>query len=276
MAVLHHLTIGAFQVVLMQDQAPGLPVRGAFPDLTDAEVALFETDPINASYTPAAVRLEDGWLLVDAGSGPNFADNSQIWQAWDEAGIAREDVSHVFISHGHADHYGGLTDADGTLILPNARYHIHRDEWAHYTDEATIAMQKARHPDFETALRTHFAAIRDHVNLVADGDEILPGITAVYAPGHSVHHTALLLESGGEALIFSADAFMNEMHIAHPTWKASVGHALNLEIQSRRKLSELAVRKGALLAGYHFTFPGLVTVTPDGQGGFNWQPISGG
>jgi len=64
-----------------------------------------------------AVRIADTFLLFDAGRGVTI----QLAKA----GIALEDISHLFITHHHFDHIGGLgdfilsdirTDYDGDVV----------------------------------------------------------------------------------------------------------------------------------------------------------------
>ena len=61
-------------------------------------------------------------VLIDAGM-PGMAD--AILTNLDKAGIRREDVSLILITHGHPDHVGSAADLKARLGVPIA---IHREE----------------------------------------------------------------------------------------------------------------------------------------------------
>jgi hypothetical protein len=42
---------------------------------------------------------------------------------------------------------------------------------------------------------------------------VLPGVHAIYAVGHTVHHTIFMINAGKESLYYNADL------AHHPTWR---------------------------------------------------------
>jgi glyoxylase-like metal-dependent hydrolase (beta-lactamase superfamily II) len=80
----------------------------------------------------AALLVEslDGLVLVDAGNG-RFApelDVGHVYEELDALGVHPWDVRCVIITHGHADHVGGLVGPRGEPAFPDARHVIHRVE----------------------------------------------------------------------------------------------------------------------------------------------------
>jgi glyoxylase-like metal-dependent hydrolase (beta-lactamase superfamily II) len=60
------------------------------------------------------VPTEDGALLVDAGYNKK---GKPILRALEAEGLAAEDVSHIFVTHGHGDHVAGLSIFAGAQVL---------------------------------------------------------------------------------------------------------------------------------------------------------------
>src|SRR5512136_2528858 len=88
-------------------------------------------------------------ILFEAGIGayldPNFRLRYGVEEAQNvllrsmaEHGVSPADVTHIFISHMHFDHAGGLLGAwqaggEPELLFPNARYHVGEAAWERAT-----------------------------------------------------------------------------------------------------------------------------------------------
>ncbi|MGH8967622.1 MAG: MBL fold metallo-hydrolase, partial [Actinomycetes bacterium] len=83
-----------------------------------------------------AIRLpRGGYALVDTGVGP--ADSpaaswapvpGHLLERLASAGIRRDDVRLVVLTHLHEDHFGWSVSPDGVPTFPNARYVVQRNE----------------------------------------------------------------------------------------------------------------------------------------------------
>lgn len=144
--------------------------------------------------------------IVDTGTSHSVA---LILTALDRLGIAREAVEHVFITHAHLDHAGGV----GRLMqeLPNARAVLHPRAAPHLiSPEKLIAASKAVYGErrYDELYGAIAPVPADRVLVTSDGQELaLAGrpFACVHTPGHALHHHCLVdLDYGA---VFTGDTF---------------------------------------------------------------------
>lgn len=273
MAATYTFELGDFQCAMIQDGgAVGAVDRiaGMFPDVpreTFESVLLehgFDLDALPFSLNVLLVYTGTHRVLVDTGEG---TDTSQLLNGFLALGIEPDDVDTIILTHGHRDHVKGIVDSDGKLIYPNARYFMWKAEWEHWLDVARQSGDPGHY------IRRHLLPIQDRMTLIETEAEIVPGIRAVHAPGHTVGHMALLLESNGERLLHIVDAAHHPIQITLTDWCPRFDTQPDLSRQTRRALVERAAWKKLLVAAYHFGFPGLGRVVErDGQ--YVWQAAS--
>src|SRR5688572_16275489 len=87
------------------------------------------------------LRHPDGLALIDTGIGhfgrPPYDVSSAIDEELDAVGVSPADVGHVVLTHLHADHAGGACRPDGSPRFPNARHHVHPDDWSFFAERRT-------------------------------------------------------------------------------------------------------------------------------------------
>lgn len=267
----HRFQVGQFDcIVFAYANNPGdidLMTR-RFPHLAPDEMEQAVRDsgaPITASMNILYIRTPDHHILVDTGQG---GDDSPLLAGLAQAGIAREAIDHIIITHGDGDHIAGITLPDGTLAFPNANYDMWKSEWDFLMDR----IEKNNDP--HDPARINLLPIRDRVSLIDHETEIAPGIRMLPMPGHKTGHSGLLLESGGERLLHIVDAAHHPMQLAHPDWSPRFDLQPELAAQTRKALFERAAREGLLVLAYHFPFPGLGYIrTEDGQ--WRWEALPG-
>jgi glyoxylase-like metal-dependent hydrolase (beta-lactamase superfamily II) len=180
-----------------------------------------------------------------------------------EIGIDRQDVTHVVVSHAHADHFFGITDDDeGTIVAhPNARHHVSRIDW-----------ERARNDDDLFRRLTETVDRRGLVDL-ADGDlDIAPGLSLLATPGETPGHLCVRLRSAGSTLFWIGDVVHHSMEFEHPTWAMVAGDADALHL-SRLRIFREAVDSNAIVVWAHAPSPSWGRVEVQG-GGYRWRPIA--
>ncbi len=224
-------------------------------------------------YICLLVNTGEHRVLVDTGADGLDPNTGRLLQNLQTEGIVPEDIDMVILTHCHPDHIGGNTLEEGKLAFPNARYAIWREEWDFWTsEEAEIKLDEHVREILLSVARNNLLPIQDRVVPIERESEIVPGIQAIAAPGHTPGHMALTISSGSEQLLCISDAVIHPIHLKRPEWCATVDFAPDQVVFTRRRLLNRAVAQKALVFAFHFPFPGLGHVIRQGEG-WHWQPI---
>jgi len=239
---------------------PNIPVEVSRPILEELNV---DPDDFSHAMTCLAVNTGIDWILLDTGMG--FAsDDSKLAQI-----LAEEKIQprHIIITHLDLDHYAGLIDNDKAPAFPNADVHICRDAWSLFTSES---FYEANSNEYDR--REHLLPIKDQVRFVECDGEILPGFRMIPLPGHRAHHAGIEVESGGEKLLYAGDVVCHPLHIEHLNWHCWADSDHELARETRIRFAQMVTKNDSLVLIYHFEFPGLGHITPNGDG-WKWEPI---
>ena len=150
----------------------------------------------------------DRVVLFDTGMGTDTlfgATTGKLGATLKQAGIDPANVDAVVMSHAHIDHCGGLVADDGSLNFPNAQYYLGQADFDYWTDDAKIPANYPARPHFLGQARKNLLPVKDRIHFYKDGEEILPGITALAAPGHTVSHSIFMINSGNDQLCYVGD-----------------------------------------------------------------------
>jgi glyoxylase-like metal-dependent hydrolase (beta-lactamase superfamily II) len=229
------------------------------------------------AMSAGALLVERGGttLLIDAGVGTMTRDFSfgrvdcgSMLDVLHALGRRPEDIGLLAFTHLHFDH-AGWAYAKGAKTFPNARYVLANKEWAPYADgDYRSDATTPRH--VISQLATELGA----VELLNDGDEIVAGVHAVVAPGHTPGHTAYVITSrAGRRLVVFGDAFHTPAQLAHPEWVTSADSNPTDGISARRRLLAELSEANTLGFGFHFGDQPFGRVTTDGTGEAGWAPV---
>jgi glyoxylase-like metal-dependent hydrolase (beta-lactamase superfamily II) len=221
------------------------------------------------------VNFGDRVVLFDTGMGTDTlfgGSTGKLLVTLKQAGIEPANVDAVVMSHAHIDHCGGLVGADGKRNFPNAQYFIGEADFNYWTDDTKIPGNYPARPHFLEQARKNLLPVKDAVHFYKDNEQILPGITALSAPGHTVSHTIFMIEQGGKQLCYVGDlAHHPVLLLEHPRTQFAYDTDASQSAESRvRMLGMLAANRIPLLA-YHFAWPGIGNVAKAGDG-FHYYP----
>ncbi len=252
---------------------PGVPEKLLRPVLQEHNVELKEVNDWIIPFVGLLVKTRDQMVLIDTGADGLGPDTGKLLRNLEAVGVKPEDIDIIIHTHAHRDHLGGNTDGEGNLVFWRARYLMWKDEWDFWTAEETKPLYEGtgREAALEWALR-NLIPIKDRVELIDRDGEILSGIKAISAPGHTPGHMALSIESMGEELLCLGDTVHHVIHLEHPEWALAIDFDREQVNATRRRLLSRAAEERSLVFAPHLPFPGLGHVIPKGDA-WQWLPI---
>ena len=276
--------LGEYEVYSLVDGMFNVPLREGFirnANVEQIKTALREDGLPDANvpipFTAMAIKTHDRLVLIDTGTGgaPIYGPRSgQLRQSMAAAGLDPKAVDTILISHLHGDHIYGLMDKDNTQVFPNAEIVVPAAELAWWTRQEVDSMDLG--PTRKGLSQRIRATIATWKNVrPVDGEaQLVPGIRALPAPGHSPGHTVHLLTSGSRTLLISADtAWLPALFVRHPEWQVALDQDGPLAALTRKRIFDMAVADKLIVAGTHWLLPNVGTLAKDG-GGYAFVPLS--
>jgi glyoxylase-like metal-dependent hydrolase (beta-lactamase superfamily II) len=230
-------------------------------------------DRVSHAYTPVVVNTGSKLVAIDTGLGLGLYQQSkgavgQYHTNLAAAGIDRNAVDVVIISHFHGDHINGLIGPENKPAFPNAEIIVPETEWAFWSDESNVSkLPDIAKPQMGNVKRV-FGLLGNKVTRHESGKELVPGITAIASPGHTPGHTSHVVASGNSKVLIQADitAGVASLFVHNPDWQFVFDTDRALAVQTRRKLYDMAVAEKMMVQGFHFPFPSLTHVEKSGDG----------
>jgi glyoxylase-like metal-dependent hydrolase (beta-lactamase superfamily II) len=273
--------VGSFEVTVVTDGRTTSPLADIYvanqPKATvngALESDYLEKDKATHNYTPIVVNTGSKLVVIDTGLGLGMFTQSkgavgQFHNNLQAAGIDRNAVDTVIISHFHGDHINGLVGPENKPAFPNAEVMVPAVEWAFWSDEtkATSTLPEIARGQVANVKRV-FGVLGNKVTQYEAGKELVPGITSVASPGHTPGHTSHIVASGNSKVLVQADitAGMASIFMRNPDWQLAFDTDKAQAVETRKKLYEMAIAEKMPVQGFHFPFPSLGYIEKSGSG----------
>jgi glyoxylase-like metal-dependent hydrolase (beta-lactamase superfamily II) len=282
---IYRFKLGGFEVTTIVDSKvirPGLTPSFGGEQNADAVRALAKANRIDAdryshNFTPLVVNTGKQLVLFDTGNGSLSAEHEQLKgrlppgalvARMGEAGYKPEDVDVIVLTHGHPDHIGGFTKG-GAPVFPNARYAIGAADFDFWKKGENV--REARKFNRELYVKI-VVPLAERATFIKPGDEVVPGIRAVDAFGHSPGHMAFHIESDGKRMLNWADTGGHYVvSLQRPDLHLDVDDDKEKAAATRKRIFDMAADEDLLVAGFHMPSPGIGYVERAG-GAYRWVP----
>jgi glyoxylase-like metal-dependent hydrolase (beta-lactamase superfamily II) len=282
----YRFKLGSFEVTNILDA--GAVIDGPWPivgeNRPEAEVQqlmrenLLPEKKFQPGFTPTIVNTGKEVVLFDTGNGANgFVPRPYGgWLAAQlgAAGFRPDQIDIVAISHGHPDHIGGLLE-EGKPLFPKARYVIGQVEYDFWARKDRLsAPPEGNEYKSGKLFQASLVPLASQTSFLKPGDEVVPGIRALEAYGHTPGHLAFHIESEGKRLLFWGDCAHHEVaSLARPEWHAFFDMDKEQGAATRKRIYDMAATDLLPVAGYHTSFPSLGYVVRNGSS-YRWLPVT--
>ncbi|GAA1967800.1 MBL fold metallo-hydrolase [Catenulispora subtropica] len=261
--------LGDARLSYVPDGVVRLRPLASLPDTTSEVWAahpqyLDESGNLVASIGGLLVEYRGRALLIDAGFGPRSwlpgaIHGGALLDSLAELGRRPEEIEAVAFTHLHPDHTGWAwhpVPGGDRLPFAHATYLLSEEEWA---GRDLVGAQE-------------IAALTPRVRIVADGQEVFPGVRMRVTGGHSPGHAEYVITFGGQRLIAFGDALVSPIQVGHPGWSSSFDHDPAESAAHRRRLVAELAEPGTIGFGVHFADVVFGRVRPEGDH-FAWHPL---
>ena len=283
----YRFKLGGFEAAAILDsksvRQPLYPAYGANASADEVQALALANhiDPVRYEHpnTPTLVNTGKELVLFDTGNGALPREYEALKSRLPPGNLAArlsllghkpEDIDVVVLTHGHPDHIGGLVEG-GKPVYPNARYVFGAAEYDFWkrnegVREARVFNQKL--------FMTICEPLADRATFIKPGDEVVSGIHAVDASGHSPGLMAFHIESEGKRFMVTADTVTQYvMAVQKPEWHFEMDDDKDKAVATRNRILDMLATDRLFFASFHFPFPGVGWIDKTSSG-YRWVPHS--
>lgn len=272
----YRLQLGDFEITALSDGSIDLPVdkllqQPAANTLRALQNAYLGV-PLETSVNAYLVNTGTKVVLVDTGTAGLFGPTAgRVLANLKASGYSPEQVDEIVITHMHGDHIGGAS----STAFPNATLRIDKRDSDHWLAPEQIA----KGGDGAKAVAALVKGFEDSGRFKpfegsAAGFEIVPGVKAIPAYGHTPGHSNYVAESKGQKILFWGDLMhVAAVQFAEPAVTIQFDSDPKAAAPTREKAYAAAAKDGYYVAVTHVSFPGIGKLRVDGKG-YDWLPVN--
>jgi len=275
----YRFKLGAFEVTTLLDGYVQLdgphPIFGMDQSAETVQAYAAENrlppTKMEISFTQVLVNTGKELVLFDTGNpdsrGPTAAN---LVAAMASAGYKPEQVDVIVITHMHGDHIGGLM-REGKPVFPNARIVTGEAEYDFWSKPDRLSG-----PTEGTAklVQANVVPLAEKTTFLKDGGEVVPGIRAVAAFGHTPGMMGYHVESDGKRFMIFADVTNHYVvSLQKPEWHVRFDMDKDAAVATRKRVLDMLAADRIPASGYHMPFPAVGFVEKAGDG-YRWLPAS--
>ena len=271
------------------DESPGRTMDAALFPATDPETIkkYMPEGGAPASISSFVLFTGEDTIFFDTGNG------GELWvKKLTDLGVKPESVKHIFLTHMHGDHIGGLLELKVTPLtaetafneqvrrFPSAKLLCTKQEYEHGFPPNVVVPTADRRRNYmiKEAYGRDFTTF-NFDDVVYENSEIT--VKALDAAGHTPGHTAFLIEpkdivqgAGAKEKVLIIGDLLHAAALQFPVPEACARFDMDHEkaIASRKRLLDFAAQEKIPVVGMHLPPPHIGIVKKNDQGSYIWEP----
>lgn len=274
-----HVMVGKFEITAISDGTVDLPVDKLLAQPADETKAAlsrsFLTDPTETSVNAHLINTGEKLILVDTGAGELFGPTlGKLAANIRAAGYQLDQIDEIVLTHLHPDHVGGLM-VSGKMVFPKATIHADKADIDYWLSSAEQKKDGDASGFFTGAMASLNPYVQSGQLKSFTGDtEIVPGVKAVTAHGHTPGHVVYEVQSDDKRLYIIGD-LIHAAAVQFDKPGVTVGFDSDAKQAEaiRMEFFEKIAKRGDLVGAAHLSFPGLSHIRARDKG-FDWLPLN--
>lgn len=206
---------------------------------------------LKLSINPFLIQNADNNILFDAGIGDLFGGDTSIetiLNNLDKQSISDYEISDIFISHLHLDHFAGLANRQNgywELTFPEAKIWVSKGGWEKLYKKIDQENDASR--DF-----FHFIDMKADLEFLPEYSNPIPNVTVKKIGGHTEYHQLLLYNDGDHRFLMAGDVIGRRISI-NRSFAAKFDYNPKHSMKIREDLKKMACDEGFAVLAYHET-----------------------
>ena len=278
----YRMMLGDFEVTAISDGTVKLPIKSLLTNTTPTKInaafkRAFLTDQLETSSNVYLINTGSKLVLIDTGAaglfGPTLGDLITNLKA---SGYQPEQIDEIYITHVHPDHVGGLMSGSA-IAFPNATLRMDKVDADYWLSDANM---KAAGKDSQSFFQGAMTSITPYVQAgklqtFTGATNLVTGIRAQPAHGHTKGHSVYIVESKGEKLMLWGDVVhLAAMQFDNPAISVKFDSDVKDAAKARKTVYADAAKNGYLIGAAHIAFPGIGHVRAGSGNAYVWVPLN--